>query len=221
MRIKKIMAFGLLFVLLCTMSATAFAKEGVNSEKQPKVVIGDTAEPVPDYVIQDIIKANPDAGQINITEYGTSDINKNKTVNQRMALQTELYFSNVVKTQTQSGVLVSTNFVTSMAKGQSMSIGYEWSSTLSCTINGNIDAYSLGITESMTRSYSASTSFSGPPESSPYNTRFYYVNFYENRGTYTATCYDPFPGWYINYPVSGSYTEPAYYASYNVDATVS
>ena len=217
--LRKLIVFGLVSVTLFSMSATAFAEEGENQTNQPKVIIGDTAAPVPNNVIQDIIKENPDAGQITITDFGTSDIIKSNISNQPMALSPGVSYKNVVKNQTQSGVLASTNFVTSVAKGQTQALGYEWSGSLSCSITGGIDKNSLGITGSISTKYTASTTFSGPLESSPYNTRMYYVKFYENRGTYTATCLDSGLGTTIQYPVSGSYSEPSYFVSYSVDTT--
>jgi hypothetical protein len=218
--IRKIIAFGLVSVTLFSMSATAFAKEGEKQTKQPQIIIGDTAAPVPNNVIQDIIKENPDAGQITITDFGTSDVNKSNTSNQPMALAAGISYTNVVKNQTQSGVLAKTSFVISVAKGQTVAIGYEWSDSLSCTITGGIDKNSLGITGNISTKYSATQTFSGPSESSAYNSRSYYVKFYENRGTYTATCHDSLLGTTITYPVSGSYTEPAYFVSYSVDSKV-
>lgn len=219
--IRKIIAFGLVSVTLFSMSATAFAKEGGNQTKQPKVIISDTAASVPNNVIQDIIKENPDAGQITITDFGTSDINKSYTSYQPMALAAGISYTNVVKSQTQSGVLAKSSFVISVAKGQSLEIGYSWSSSLSCSITGGIDKNSLGITGSITSSFSATQKFDGPSEGSAYNSRSYYVRFYENRGTYTATCRDSSLGTTISYPVSGSYTEPAFYVSYSIDSIVS
>lgn len=218
--IRKIITFGLVSVTLFSTSATAFAKEEEKEAKQPIVIIEDAAAAVPNNVIQDIINENPDAGQITITGYGTSDVNKNNTSNQPMALAAGISFTNVVKNRTQSGVLAQTNFVISVAKGQTVAIGYEWSASLSCTITGGVDKDSLGITGSLSTKYSATQTFSGPPESSTNNTRAYYVKFFENRGTYTATCRDSSLGTTITYPVSGSYTEPSSFTSYSVDSKV-
>lgn len=208
-------------ILFCT-SSTVFADNGtVTNDNQPKVVIGDTDLPVPDSIIQGIIKENPDAVQININECKIDKNESNEYANQRMELTRlgNVYYTDVVKTVTNSSV-AKTSFVTSVAKGQTITLGYAWSSSLSCSISGTIDAVSLGITSSISRSYTASQTFSGPPESSSCNSRSYYVKFYQNNGTYTATCHDPFPGWYITYPVDGTYTEPTYYVSYSVDTTV-
>jgi len=218
MIIKKIIAFGLVSVLLfTTTSTTAFAEEGANQKQQPKVVIGDTSVPVPDYIIQDIIKENPDAGQINITECRNSNINNSQTSNQPMALAAGVYYTNCVKTQTSASYLVRSDFVISVSKGQTVTIGHEWKAALSCSISGGVDNSTLGITGNLECIYSASSTFVGPPESSSFRTRNFYVKFYEVKGTYTATCHDPFPGWYITYPVNGSYTEPAFYLTYNID----
>jgi hypothetical protein len=223
MKIKKLIAFGLVSAMLFTMgssSAITFAKERPNTHKnQPKVIIGDTDVPVPNYIIQDLINENPNAGQINITEFSNGN-NSNTTIQPMALISPGIYYTNVVKNETDSNVFVRNNFVTSVAKGQTITLGYNWSSSLSCNISGKIDKSSLGITGTLTSSYSASSTFSGPPENSQYNCRCFYVQFYESRGTYTATCHDPFPGWYITYKESGSYNEPSYYLSYNVDKIV-
>ena len=77
---------------------------------------------------------------------------------------------------------------------------------------------SLNLTASLTKSYTKTETFSGPSASSAYNSRAYWVKFYQDKGTYT--------GQYLNDGVtaggkeSGTWTNPKYYAAYSVDSLV-
>lgn len=229
-KLKKIIALGLIATIFYSMKGTAafvVEMENINenenknelkNEKDSIVIIEDTDISVPDSVIKELIKEYPEAGQITISEYGKSAIKQRDSL---VSPGSGVYYSNVSKTQLERSVLVRTNFVTSVAKGETKVQGISWSSTLSSNISGRIDSNKLGIPSSLTVSYSESQPLSGPSEASPNNSRCFYVKFYENKGTYTATCHDPLAGWYIKYPESGTYTEPAFFICYYVDLTVS
>lgn len=76
----------------------------------------------------------------------------------------------------------------------------------------------LKLNGTITKTYTKTQSFSGPPESSAYNSREYRVKFYAEKGTYK--------GYYITDmgrgpSVSGSFKNPLRYAEYSIDKKVS
>lgn len=163
-----------------------------------------------------MIEENPDAGRITIIEY--SDEKRESDGVRPMSVRG---YSDVKKTWSEYGVEVEDVFVTSVAKGQTKTLGTTWSHTLNCDITGGIDQVSLGIKASITKSYSVTDQFQGPPETGTNNSREYRVKFYENRGSYTALAHDDFPGFIIKVPISGEFTEPEKFLAYSIDLTVS
>lgn len=176
------------------------------------IIVQDRTQSVPEEIIQQLIEENPDAGKIIIYEYG--EVQENESSIEPRLIRG---FSEVVKTYNAYDVLVEDVFVTSVAKGQTTTLQSDWSHTLGCEITGSIDSVSLGIKDSITKNFSTTVVFSGPLETSNYNSREYRVKFFENQGTYTALAHDDLPGWIIKVPISGTFTEPSKYASYSVD----
>lgn len=180
-------------------------------KKEPIVVIEEAAD-IPEEVVRELIERNLDAGQITIMGYG-------EVPTEVPAIQPRMVrgYSDVVKTYSQKDVYAKDVFVTSAARGQTMTLSTGWSNTLNASITGGIDTASLGITASITVSYSVQHQFTGTSENSQYNCREYRVEFRENRGTYTAKAHDDMPGFIIKVPISGSFTEPCRYLFYSRD----
>ncbi len=208
---KKIVSF----MLVLTLILNAFTLVSAEQNQQPKIIVKDGLV-VPDEVIQDIIRTNPDAGQITLLEYGT--FNKNNI--EPYAINTKRYF-NIVKNVTKSDILVKDSFVTSVAKGQSKTLSASWTESLSCSISGEISSTKLGISKSISKTYTKTDRFDGPPENSPYNSREFRVKFYQDKGTYTADWIDGNCATFCTQGTeSGSYTEPTYFYAYSVDRNI-
>lgn len=207
---KKILSLILSLSLFLTMGFPITAKE---STSQPDIVINGITEEIPDYIIQDIIQNNPDAGQITIYEY--------KDFTDTPVIQPfYVTFSDVKKTYTGYNIQAKDLFVTSVAKGQVRTLGVQWSGTLSCSITGGIDQSALGISGSVTKTYYASDVFTGPSNDEPFNSREFRVVFFENQGTYTSTCHDTIAGFVLKYPVNGTFNEPIKYLAYSIDRSI-
>lgn len=220
---RKLYSMMLVLTLAFSLNNIAFAEDinpdNSNNGKQPNVIIENTDLEIPDYIIQELIRDNPDAGQIIITEY--SNIGQSNELHDFIAQPMSVnYYTDVLKTTTAYDVLAKDVFVTSVARGQTQTLSYNWSETLSCSISGNIDYISLGITGSITKSYSKTDVFAGPPEDSGYNSREYRVKFFEDRGTYTANLHTDFPGWVIVIPESGNWAAPSRYLAYSINRVV-
>lgn len=222
-KVKKIVSMLLALILAFPFSITALAgdisQDISTTTNQPRVIIENTNQKIPDYIIKDLIKDNPDAGQITITEFSSMSQTNNSN-NMVITPMYVNYYSDVVKVTTASNVLAKDSFVTSVARGQTQTLSNTWSGTLSCTISGKIDYASLGITGSLTKTYTKTDVFNGPPESSNYNCREFRVKFYQNQGTYTDKYHTDFSGSVVVIPESGNWTEPSYYLAYSIDKNV-
>lgn len=69
-------------------------------------------------------------------------------------------------------------FVTSVARGMTLTLESEFTKTLSITITSGTPYNSALIQGSVTAKYTETHQFVGPPEGSPYNSREYRVQFY-------------------------------------------
>lgn len=115
-------------------------------------------------------------------------------------------------------------FVTSVAKGQTITFTTEWSESYTLNLITEIDA-SLGVdiaeltaslgaetTYETTYTVSISMQFTGPPEDSEYNSREYRVKFYHRARSYK---------FYVDgEKYTGRFWEPMHYAQYSIDKTV-
>ena len=223
LKARKVISIMLALTLAYSLSITAFA-EDINpdtssNERQPNVIIENTDLEVPDYIVQELIRDNPDAGQIIITEY--SNIGQSDEPHDFIAQPASVnYYTDVSKTTITYDEVAKDVFVTSVACGQTQTLTREWSETLSCNISGNIDYVSLGVKGSITKSYTTTDVFDGPPENSGYNSREYRVKFFQDKGTYTANLHTDFPGWVIVIPESGNWTAPSRYLAYSINWVV-
>lgn len=133
---------------------------------------------------------------------------------------TDLFiYSNVGVTK-----LAEEHFITSVAKGQTITFTAGYNKSYSLKLNSSIDA-SLGVdlaelkaslgtetTSEITLSISASFEFTGPPEDSEHNTRVYGVRFYHRNRYYRIN---------VNGErVIGQFWEPMHYIQYSEDYTV-
>lgn len=213
---KKILGIVLAAMVLSISSLSVFASDDIEAiDEVCSVVVEDRTQSVPEEIIQQLKEENPDAGKIIIYEYGDVQVNE-------PCIQPRLVrgYSEVVKTYNAYNVYVEDVFVTSVAKGQNITLQRDWSYTLGCEITGGIDWASLGINENLTINISGTIVFDGPNESDSANCREYRVKFFENQGTYTAKAHDDIAGWIIKVPISGNFKEPSRYLQYSVDLEI-
>lgn len=215
---KKIVSLLLVFTLIFSSFAFASAEQ----KYQPKVTIKEGVV-VPDNVIQDLVRENPNVGQITILEYGTC--NKNELTSDKIenditpnGIFTKTYYD-VKKTVTKTDICVKDELVISVAKGQSVTLEEKWSGSLSSNISGEISSAKLDITSKISKSYSATVSFAGPPENSKKNCRKYKVKFYEQQGTYIAKWHQgSVSSGTLKYGTeNGTFSEPTHYLCYSTD----
>ncbi|MGN1070690.1 MAG: hypothetical protein ACI4P5_09745 [Candidatus Fimadaptatus sp.] len=125
-------------------------------------------------------------------------------------------FELVSKTTTKTRAVAQDNFIISVAKGQTITLGKEKTFNLKCTVTGKSSAAQLGLEGNLSVKYSASSTWVGPSESSEYNSREFRVKMYENQGRYTG--YQRIGGVRVGDLQSGTWTEPAGYAQYSIDS---
>ncbi|QWU17228.1 hypothetical protein SAMN04487895_104407 [Paenibacillus sophorae] len=93
------------------------------------------------------------------------------------------------------------NFVISVAKGQTVQLGYNYSFTVSSSYSAQAGMPSGAganvqgsLSASATKTYSSTTTWTGPPETSTYNSRTYYTTGYKTYGNYTTYQYGNISG---------------------------
>lgn len=225
--IFKNLIIPLIAILLVTSPLNAFASK---SNNQTKVVISPKAESIPDYIVRQIIKENPDAGEINIYDYGdiaegNKDIySKEDTIISPQTSYMVLYENvKTTKTVTNANHLAKDEFKFSVAKGEEVTLSFTYSGELKGKISGStFKKKDIGAEITIKGEYKKGTKYVGPPEKSIYNTREFRMKFYEQEGTYKQTA-DKNTYWSgkiestEKVSKSGTYTKPTKFASYSVD----
>lgn len=211
---KKAISLGLTLVMALAISVPVFAaNDSGNQRKQltncDRITIAPEAHNIPQHIIDDIVKANPDCA---ITIYNWVEATPN--VAPRIVLP-----GKITKTTTATNALQSDKFVISVARGSTKKLTTTWRGSLSASCSDAIVKLSLSLNGTIERTYTTEITFNGPPEGSSYNSRYYGVKFYEDRGTFKETdrCTDmgqKLPD------KSGTWTSPKYYLEYSVDKRV-
>lgn len=106
-------------------------------------------------------------------------------------------------------------FVISVAKGQTTTLSTEFSKTLTAGISGSPYSITAELEASVTASYTVSHEFSGPPESSTYNSREYRVRFYAQTYNFSQDHY--MSGMYMG-TRTGTVDKPTRWAAYSIDS---
>lgn len=208
----------------------ALADENTN---QPLVVISPEAESIPNYIVEQIIEENPDAGVINIYDYGdmpNTDVNnidkKEPIITPQTSLITLIENVKTTKTVTDSNHLAKDEFKFSVAKGEEVTLSYTYSGELTGSISGiSFNKADIGAEITIKGEYKKGTKYSGPGESSSYNTREFRMKFYEELGTYkqTADRNTYFSGKLQStekVAQTGTYKKPTKFASYSIDKKI-
>lgn len=227
-------------VLLLTLSLVV-APHPVHAESnKPQIIINPGAQDTPEYVIQEILTENPDAGVIHLIDYdhlpdtSKSLIDKNVEIvsnindNISLALNPIGFYTTYGKPTTSKTVTVYDEFAKdefkfSVAKGETVTLSKSYTGSLTGSISGSVfDAAEVGAETTITCTYNKGTQYTGPSESSSYNSREYRMKFYQNSGKYTQTrkVYTHYYGTIIEtttQTVSGTFKKPSKFLSYSID----
>ena len=205
-KMKKIASLAVCIMLMvCCITTVAVA--------EAKVTIMPEAADIPKDMVQEIVESNPG---YDITIYEWGNVESGQTADPNVIIIGSIGFDVVTKTTKKSNVVADDRFIISVAKGQTITLGTKKSFSLKNSVTGKATAANLGLEGTLTVEYTASSTWSGPPESSSYNSREYRVKLFENQGTYTG--YQKLNGVRIGDLQSGEWTEPSRYAQYSRDS---
>ena len=189
--------------------------------EQPQIIIEQGAEDVPNNIIEDLIKENPDAGVIRLINYDFPSY-----------LDPIGYYTTIENISTRKSVdtynqIAKDEFKFSVARGEEVTLTTKYTGSLKGSYSGEVlDSGKLGVDVTITGEYSKGTRYSGPNNDSNYNTREFRMKFYQNVGTYTQTgeiCYHYYGTIYDRKDTTktGTFKEPTKYLSYSLDKNIS
>ncbi|MHA9739373.1 hypothetical protein [Robinsoniella peoriensis] len=229
--VKILSLFIIIFIFNSYFSVFASESELSNDD----VVVNCDIDNIPNDIIQDIIEDNPDASEITIHDYQEFpdtvilEDNMSEMPIGPVARNAGLWYSygKVSTTKTTSSEYECKNeFKFSVAKGQKVTLKQEYKGSLKGSYTGiPISVGNLGVNIEITGKYSKGTTYSGPPESSRYNSRRFSMKFYAVKGSYTQTqkVYKYFDAKLLSTSTNkktGTYEKPTRYASYSVDSSI-
>lgn len=226
-----------LVLLISSMCLPASALSSVNnfcqSEEEvsgTKVCLYQNALDIPEDIILDIVSSNPEAGQINIYDWGHVEDDGSQGVAERNLDSSSsidsltYYVLRTEKTVTNRKAVGKEEFKFSVAKGESVTLTQEFSGALTGSYSGSPYKGSLlGVGITVTGKFTVGTTYSGPAESSPYNSRQFWLRFYEERGNYTQykDYYNAADSKFLyTTSTSGTYKKPTTWVSYSVDSKI-
>lgn len=213
---KKIMILLLCLLISISTSIQSLAvdsqkfndKRYFSAENNTEVIIEEGALNIPQEYIDQIIKENPNTF-VTISDY----VKAIPQISPRFVMLTVI----TKKTITKPRYIYSDYFVISVAKGSTVTLGVEWSRSLSSSATHSDAKTELQLNGTITKTYSASAQFTGPPEDSSYNSRSYRVRFFAEDGTYEGYhIHDT--GQKVN--ISGNFRNPIEYVTYTIDSKV-
>jgi hypothetical protein len=111
-----------------------------------------------------------------------------------------------------------TYFVTSVAKGQTITLTTGYTQALNVGFGSTTPYVTAQIGASLTASYTVTYQFAGPPETSSYNSREYRVRFYARQKNWTQDKYNIW-GDYVESRSGVAYV-PTRWASYCIDSNI-
>lgn len=210
---KKIISLALSFLFMTSLGTiSAFASNIPALEEPGAVTIEPAAYGIPQEVVDDILADNP-GEHITIHNWTVAEPSPSPRI---------AWVKITEKTTLKAKTEVKDVFVISVAKGGSKKLTSTWKTSVSASVTANgvtasIAKAALGLTAKIEKTYSKSESFSGPPESSKYNSREYRVKFYESSGTWKGTSHSE---GFNSVSVSGTWKEPHSYAEYSKDKNI-
>lgn len=222
---KKIMALLLVFVMIFSMPATAFASSPVDEE----LTITIDPETEITIIIPSEFANEVGAEEIELLISGR-DLNNGDVI----TIQNVGYVADVVTPGVQPRLFESYEtdiwwrgseweaqdyFVTSVAKGQTKTLSSKFSRTLSTGLTAGEAYVTAEIGASITVEYDITIEFQGPPEESACNSREYRVQFYARTVKFDQYMYDMWGN--LEGVKSGTANVPTRYLEYNIDHMVS
>jgi type II secretory pathway pseudopilin PulG len=196
----------------------------IHKNAQNKVsnkILKDLAEDYPDAASIDIIEVN-DPGFPN--EEGTTEYSTSMELEEVDSFTPQFYWYDIFPiplvvtsttlTRTQTDAIAADYFITSAAQGHTAHVSTTWTRTLSSSVSGSY-YLSIGVSGSVTKTYSTSHDFDGPPEGSSYNSREFRERFYEHRGNYTQAALGLISGHVSNF--SGTYEQASKSLMYSIN----
>lgn len=217
-----------LFMVITSLTPPASANE-IQTSYNSNIVVNPNGLSIPQELIQDLIESNPDAGLITIYDYSEVPSVQDRTIQSyespsALLPPTYVYRYTTSKSVTQPDALVKDEFKFSVARGEKVTLSQTYTGSLKGSISGSPwDKGAIGAEITITAQYYKGTIYSGPPESSSYNTREFRMKFYEERGTWKQIREAIST---INQEViatetkTGSYNKPTRYLSYSIDKTI-
>lgn len=179
-----------------------------SEEYNTEVIIEAPASNMPQDYIEQIAKENPNT-QVIISNF----------VEATPAIQPRLFMGVQIteKKITKSSYVIKDAFVISVAKGSKVTLSQTWSESVSASVTHAEARTALKLNGTITKTYTKTQSFTGPPESSSYNSREYRVKFYVEDGKYK--------GYYITDmgrgpSISGTFRNPLKYAEYSINKRI-
>lgn len=199
---------GIMMLPITIVPASAIGSPCTYSDINTNVVIEDSATGIPQEIIDEIARENPNT-TITFTNY----------VEAEPAITPRIVFGITItsKTTTASNYIDKDVFVISVAKGSTKTLTESWTASLAAEATHSDAKEGLKLNGTITKSYSKTEVFSGPLESSQYNSREFRVRFYADKGTYVGY-YETDMG--RGPEVSGSFKNPLRYAEYTIDRVI-
>lgn len=230
---------GTLFIIMILLLSTNVYANNIE-EYQPEIIIEDGVEDLPDYIIEQLLEENPNAGVITIYEYGSLPEITNELANEDSNIENiqndnitidgwgTPIVTNVRTTKkiTNRDRLAKDEFKFSVAKGETVTLSRTYSGTLKGSIKGKLwKRADIGADVTITAEYKRGTEYKGPEESSRFNSREFRMKFFEETGTYTQLADLVYHGTGLPYTEkdvkkTGSYAKPTRYLSYSVDRKI-
>lgn len=216
MRLKRGLICLLSCLMLVSMAMPVSAAETSRSsgrtyyseEYNTEVIIEAPASNMPQDYIEQIAKENPNT-QVIISNF----VDAAPAIQPRLVMGVQITEKKITK----SSYVIKDAFVISVAKGSKVTLSQTWSESVSASVTHAEARTALKLNGTITKTYTKTQSFTGPPESSSYNSREYRVKFYVEDGTYK--------GYYITDmgrgpSISGSFRNPLKYAEYSINKRI-
>ena len=195
-------------VAMSTLAVDIPLREISYSDINTKVIIENQAVGITPQLVDEIAHEHPNT-TITFTNY----------VEAKPEIVPHIVFGITItsKTTTSANYIDKDVFVISVAKGSQKSLTETWKQSLAAEVTHSDANLGLGLNSTITKEYSKTEVFSGPPENSVYNSREFRIRFYADKGTYTGY-YETDMGRGTN--VSGTFKNPLRYAEYIIDRNI-
>lgn len=197
-----------ILIPLATIPASATSTTYSYPDINTNVVVENGAIGIPQNMIDEVARENP-----NTTVTFSNYVEAKPVITPRIVLGITI----TSKTTTKSNYVDKDVFVVSVAKGSKISLTEKWSASLAAEATHSDAKVGLKLNGTITKEYSKTQTFSGPPEDSRYNSREFRVRFYADTGTYEGY-YETDMG--RGPSVSGSFKNPLKYAEYTIDRLI-